>query len=138
MGGLALTGISTVMFGWIEHLNTVDSFFYASLAIRVAEGAGFAGYFTAVLAIVVETFPHDPGYYVGFTETIVTVGMIMGPPMGSFLYTAGGYALPFFVFGGIICATGLIAMCSVRAEVRKSESIATSEYIKVGDHEHKI
>ncbi|KAF8774278.1 hypothetical protein HNY73_016846 [Argiope bruennichi] len=38
----------------------------------------------------------------GLTETIVTVAMISGPPLGSALYTAGGYSCPFVSFGSVI------------------------------------
>lgn len=83
------------MFGCIEHAPAGDMFFILSVLIRAIEGAGFAGYFTSVLAIIVETFPQDPGYFVvsitceffsksltlitfskGLTETVVTIGIL--------------------------------------------------------------
>ena len=37
------------------------------------------------------------------------LGLSLGPAIGGFLYSFGGYGLPFFVLGGIMLAT--IPMC---------------------------
>ena len=44
-------------------------------------------------------------------ETSVGLGLSLGPAIGGFLYSIGGYGLPFFVLGGIMLAT--IPMCVV-------------------------
>lgn len=64
VSGLLFTGTATVLFGYIENAPSGRTFFLLSVAIRAIEGAGFAAYFTAVLAIIIETFPADPGYFV--------------------------------------------------------------------------
>ncbi|KAI1295394.1 MFS-type transporter SLC18B1 [Halotydeus destructor] len=114
--GLAMTGTATILFGFIERSPPGYTFFTLAAMIRCIEGAGFAGFFTSVLAIIVEFFPRDPGYFVGLTETVVTIGMIMGPPLGSLLYTVGGYSLPFIIFGVCMLLTSLMAVLSIRTE----------------------
>ncbi|GFY64103.1 MFS-type transporter SLC18B1 [Trichonephila inaurata madagascariensis] len=99
LAGLFLTGGSTILFGCLEKSPGGPIFFWLCMAVRAVEGAGFAAYLTSSLAVIVKTFPTNPGYYVGLTETIVTVAMISGPPLGSALYTAGGYSCPFVSFG---------------------------------------
>ncbi|XP_076315763.1 MFS-type transporter SLC18B1-like [Tachypleus tridentatus] len=88
IAGLFITGGATVIFGCLEKSPHGRIFLALSIGIRMVEGAGFAVYLTSVLAIVVKTFPTNPGYYVGLTETVVTIGMITGPVLGSFLYVA--------------------------------------------------
>ncbi|GIY60895.1 MFS-type transporter SLC18B1 [Caerostris darwini] len=102
LAGLFLTGGSTILFGCLEKSPGGPIFFWLCMAVRAVEGAGFAAYLTSSLAVIVRTFPTNPGYYVGLTETIVTVAMISGPPLGSALYTAGGYICPFVSFGSVI------------------------------------
>ncbi|CAL1265538.1 unnamed protein product [Larinioides sclopetarius] len=102
LAGLFLTGGSTILFGCLEKSPGGPTFFWLCMAVRAVEGAGFAAYLTSSLAVIVRTFPTNPGYYVGLTETIVTVAMISGPPLGSALYTAGGYICPFVSFGSVI------------------------------------
>ncbi|GFW11961.1 MFS-type transporter SLC18B1 [Trichonephila clavipes] len=102
LAGLFLTGGSTILFGCLEKSPGGPIFFWLCMAVRAVEGAGFAAYLTSSLAVIVRTFPTNPGYYVGLTETIVTVAMISGPPLGSALYTAGGYSCPFVSFGLVI------------------------------------
>lgn len=137
--GLAVTGVATVFFGFIESIQDASLFIFISLSIRFIEGAGFAAFFTSALTVVVDAFPSDPGYYVGLTESIVTLGMIMGPPIGSYLFVKGGFPLPLFTFGGALVAASLIAYFvvpppPVRAQDdkrRHSQLINPKEYIQL-------
>ncbi|RWS17751.1 MFS-type transporter-like protein [Dinothrombium tinctorium] len=131
VSGLFLTGGSTFVFGFLEKCSE-KYFLPLSVAIRALEGAGFSAYFTAVLTVIVKIFPANAGYYVGLTETVVTIGMITGPPFGSFLYAAGGFRLPLVTFGAIILLVSGIAMVTFQIEEIDSEtcftSITTKEY----------
>ena len=49
----------------------------------------------------------------GLTESIVTMGMMMGPPIGSFLYEVGGFPAPFISFGVTLVTTSLVATFSI-------------------------
>lgn len=109
LAGLFLTGGSTILFGCLERSPGGPIFFWLCMAVRAVEGAGFAAYLTSSLAVIVRTFPTNPGYYVGLTETIVTVAMISGPPLGSALYTAGGYSCPFVSFGSVIIFMSIVS-----------------------------
>ena len=59
-------------------------------------------------------------------------GAIIGPPLGSFLYTIGGFSLPFFVVGSISLVLG-VCLCLVIPEVRLD---STKEII--GNNNDKI
>lgn len=133
--GLAITGSATIIFGGIETIDDVPLFLATCAAIRFIEGAGFAAFFTSALTVVVETFPADPGYYVGLTESIVTLGMMMGPPMGSSLYTAGGFPLPLVTFGIallVICIISTFTIPSLAtAKSSNEQPITIAEYTAV-------
>ena len=137
--GLGVTGLATVLFGFIEYIESSNLFLFACLIIRFIEGAGFAAFFTSALTVVVDSFPSDPGYYVGLTESIVTLGMIMGPPIGSYLYDKGGFPLPVFTFGTALLCTSILATFvipsspknSIDEERNKSQLIESREYIQI-------
>ena len=59
-----MTGIATIGFGCIASVPSGPTFFALSVTLRFIEGAGFAAYFTSALAVIVDTFPADPGYFV--------------------------------------------------------------------------
>lgn len=61
---LSLTGASTILFGCLVWCPPGQVFFILSCILRFLEGAGFAGYFTGVLSVLVQSFPENPGYYV--------------------------------------------------------------------------
>lgn len=42
------------------------------------------------------------GVVTGLLEVALGVGFFAGPPLGSLLYSAGGYSTPFFTFAGIL------------------------------------
>ncbi|XP_035226330.1 MFS-type transporter SLC18B1-like [Stegodyphus dumicola] len=138
VAGLFLTGGSTILFGCLEKSPGGPIFFWLCMAVRAVEGAGFAAYLTSSLAVLVRTFPSNPGYYVGLTETIVTVAMISGPPLGSFLYTVGGYSAPFVSFGSVIIVMSIASYFLISEEKSgsfdmRSElgSLKLKEYLRI-------
>ncbi|GBO38415.1 MFS-type transporter SLC18B1, partial [Araneus ventricosus] len=66
LAGLFLTGGSTILFGCLDRSPGGPIFFWLCMAVRAVEGAGFAAYLTSSLAVIVRTFPTNPGYYVSF------------------------------------------------------------------------
>lgn len=138
VAGLFVTGGSTILFGCLERSSGGSVFFWLCMAVRIVEGAGFAAYLTSSLAVLVRTFPTNPGYYIGLTETIVTVAMISGPPLGSFLYTLGGYITPFVSFGVVILVMSVASYFLIDEEKsdlcekhRQHESLTLKEYKEV-------
>ncbi|RWS20183.1 MFS-type transporter-like protein, partial [Leptotrombidium deliense] len=71
----------------------------------------------------------------GLTESVVTIGMITGPPIGSFLYAIGGFRLPLVLFGANIIFLTFIAMFTVRinesCQIAANNSVALREYIRL-------
>lgn len=54
-------------------------------------------------------------------ETSVGLGLSLGPAIGGFLYSIGGYGLPFFVLGGIMLTN--IPICLLLVPDSKSQWI---------------
>ena len=53
-------------------------------------------------------FPDKVAKTMALTETSFGLGLMIGPALGSLLFEAGGFKLPFFVVGGFACVVALI------------------------------
>ena len=85
------------LFG-LSFLKYVESgYWFAGLSILAMciGGAGAALNSTCSLAIVTVTFPDEMESNIGILEGSTGLGFLIGPLLSSFLYTLGGYCLPF-------------------------------------------
>ena len=62
---------------------------------------------------------------------------MMGPPMGSYLFSVGGFPLPLLVFGAALAATALVASFTIpsfagqSAKTASQAAISNAEYLAV-------
>jgi MFS family permease len=69
---------------------------------RFLQGASAAATWVAGLALLADTYPsHELGSAMGLVMTAMSLGMLLGPPFGGFVYEWGGYQLPFIIASGI-------------------------------------
>lgn len=97
--GLLLTGLMTVLFGFIDRIDDGSWFIAAAFIIRVLEGVGAASFTTPSYTATAEEFPSDQATILSLLETSFGLGLICGPTLGGWLYELGGYVLPFFTLG---------------------------------------
>ncbi|XP_037076204.1 MFS-type transporter SLC18B1-like [Pollicipes pollicipes] len=102
--GLFTAGVSTVAFGLLDCIPDAGAFIAACYVLRVVEALGTACFVTAAYTIVANQFPADLNLLVGISETMVAVGIALGPALGGGLFAVGGYGLPFYALGGLILA----------------------------------
>lgn len=104
-GGFSLTCLCVVLFGFINHAPAGKTFVGLAFLIRILEGLGAAAYITASATIIMSEFPGRIGTVLSSLKTAFSVGVIIGPTIGGFLYDIGGYTTPFVVCGsiGFVC-----------------------------------
>ena len=114
VGGLFLTGFATVLFGFLIHFNTYQTFLGFSLLIRSLQGVGQAGINTGILTYLTLEFPVIGATVVAFTESLFGTGMALGPSVGGMLYDLRGFTLPFAAIGvlTLVCVPLLIKLIS--------------------------
>uniref|UniRef100_A0A1I7XVW7 MFS domain-containing protein n=1 Tax=Heterorhabditis bacteriophora TaxID=37862 RepID=A0A1I7XVW7_HETBA len=100
--GLAITGVTAIMFGFLNFLPSGTMFFWASLLIRMLEAVGDAAFLTSSFAISAKCFPGKIAVIIGLMETFSGLGYTAGPLIGGFLYEFGGFQTPFLVLGIIL------------------------------------
>ncbi len=77
-------------------------YYPAMVMARFLQGASAAATWVAGLALLADTYPsHELGSAMGLVMTAMSMGMLLGPPFGGFVYQWGGYQLPFIIASGI-------------------------------------
>jgi MFS family permease len=56
------------------------------------------------MAIITSLFAEQKELYIGILEAGVGIGLLLGPLLGAFLYSIGGFILPFWTVAGICLA----------------------------------
>uniref|UniRef100_A0A0R3S4C1 MFS domain-containing protein n=1 Tax=Elaeophora elaphi TaxID=1147741 RepID=A0A0R3S4C1_9BILA len=107
--GIGVTGITVILFGFLNYIESSSLFFWSSIGLRILEALGDAAFITSSFAIGVKCFPGRIAIVVGVLETFVGLGSTAGPLFGGVLYELGGFQLPFFVLGIILLFLGLLA-----------------------------
>ncbi|CAL4156629.1 unnamed protein product [Meganyctiphanes norvegica] len=118
--GIALVGTSNIAFGMITYIEEKRTFIIVSITLRIIGAVGASCYLTVVYAIVPEVFPNDINTVNGMLETAVGVGMCMGPALGVWLYSIGGFPLPFIVVGGFMLLCIPICWMTFPTDIKQS------------------
>ncbi|OQV22125.1 putative MFS-type transporter SLC18B1 [Hypsibius exemplaris] len=105
--GLTVTGVAAILMGFLEYCPPGRAFIITCFAIRIVDAVGVSAFMTACFTIIASEFPEAISTMFGACETFNGLGYTLGPPIGGFLFQLGGFKLPFFVPGGLVCCCGL-------------------------------
>eukprot|EP00795_Rhopilema_esculentum_P016948 gene16948-8443_t len=97
--GLVIEGITNIIFGYVDKIQRKDLFLVATFGIRGLSAVGGCATITSALAMVANTFQSNMSPAIGVLEAFSGFGFMAGPPIGGFLYNAGGFKLPFLAVG---------------------------------------
>ncbi|XP_066286975.1 MFS-type transporter SLC18B1-like isoform X3 [Branchiostoma lanceolatum] len=106
ISGLLLSGGCTVLFGFLQYTDGT-TFIILCFAIRSIDALAVSASNTAGTAILTHAFPNNVATVMGTLEIFTGLGLMAGPPIGGFLYDAGGFKLPFLVVGGVLLCCGV-------------------------------
>ena len=100
--GPFITGINTILFGLLNNLfserqNTLYS--VLTTLTRVFQGVGVAFTFCSGTPLLLTFFPNMTGKLCSWISMAPPIGQLAGPPIGSVLFSLGGYYLPFWAVG---------------------------------------
>lgn len=96
--GVVCMGISFVMLGAAEAIEDPDTFILISLITRFVQGFSSSAIQTTCYSISTNFYPDHKEALVGYIEAVTGVGLILGPLIGTALYSVGGYAFTFYAF----------------------------------------
>ena len=89
---------------------------------RFVQGVAAAAVWTAGVALVAEvTEPRNLGKVMGVVMTFMSVGLILGPPVGGFLEHWGNHSTPFIVVTGVAVISGIVQYFLIHDPERAEE-----------------
>ena len=77
---------------------------------------------TAAYAIIADLDPENISFYLGITEISTGLGYMVGPALGGWLYSIGGFTMPFLVLGTLLLPTAAIIYFKVPPEMFRVRS----------------
>ena len=100
--GCISQGISMLLFGPLVYVEDAGWFTVFSIVSRFILGFGNGCLNCSSSSIITTNYRNNMSSLIGLTQSFVGIGMLCGPIIGSLLYEAGGFVLPFFVTGGLL------------------------------------
>jgi MFS transporter, DHA1 family, solute carrier family 18 (vesicular amine transporter), member 1/2 len=95
------------------------------VAARFVQGVAASAVWTAGVALVADvTDSRNLGKAMGLVMTAMSVGLILGPPVGGFLEQAGDHSTPFIVMAGVAVVSGVIQFLFIRDPERREGATA--------------
>ena len=100
--GIFLSAVSNFCFGLVYLIENNILFVAVCVILRALSALGSSCFFIVIYGIVPILYPEDVSTVTGMMETAIGVGMCIGPAIGGWLYSVGGFGLPFFALGGFL------------------------------------
>ena len=99
--GSFLIIVQTGTLAYLEYVTDPERFLVLSYVAQVLGGFGAGANQTACMAILSGFESEEREEYIGYIEAANGLGLLFGPLMGAFLFTLGGFTLPFLTFAGL-------------------------------------
>ncbi|XP_054553821.1 MFS-type transporter SLC18B1 isoform X2 [Talpa occidentalis] len=102
VAGMFVSGGVTILFGVLDQVPDGPVFVAMCFVVRIADAVSFAAAITASFSILAKAFPNNVATVLGSLEVFSGLGLVLGPPLGGFLYQSFGYEIPFIFLGCIV------------------------------------
>ncbi|XP_061410339.1 MFS-type transporter SLC18B1-like [Lethenteron reissneri] len=102
LSGMLVSGTCTILFGLLDEAPSGSVYIAMCFVVRCMDALGCAASTTASFTILAGTFPNNIATVMGFLEIFTGLGLVLGPPVGGFLYELWGFKLPFLVIGTFV------------------------------------
>ena len=100
--GAIARGFTTVCFGFTCYIDNKILYNIICIFLRCFMGIGCFLQFGCGMPFLVSLDPKNAAIISGSIESMDAFGSIVGPPMGSLLYSQSGFSLPFVVTGSML------------------------------------
>ncbi|XP_067149801.1 MFS-type transporter SLC18B1 isoform X1 [Apteryx mantelli] len=111
VAGMFVSGCVTILFGMLDKVPSGTVFISLCFLVRAMDAMGFAAAMTASFSILAKAFPNNIATVMGSLEIFTGLGLVLGPPLGGFLYQSFGYEIPFITLGCLVLVLVPVNMC---------------------------
>ena len=102
MLGCILESFAILVFAFLIYFDDPIVYGVSCFLCRMVEGFGNGCLNSSSNSLISYHFEDDQSKLIGLIQTFTGIGMLAGPVGGSFLFSFGGFQLPFFVSGGAL------------------------------------
>ncbi|XP_073930509.1 MFS-type transporter SLC18B1 isoform X4 [Castor canadensis] len=102
IAGIFVSGGVTILFGVLDQVPDGPIFITMCFLVRIVDAISFSAAITASDSILAKAFPNNVATVLGSLEVFSGLGLVLGPPLGGFLYQSFGYKVPFIFLGSIV------------------------------------
>mmetsp|Transcript_16097 Transcript_16097/g.27193 ORF Transcript_16097/g.27193 Transcript_16097/m.27193 type:complete len:167 (+) Transcript_16097:490-990(+) len=99
--GMFMMGSSFIVFGLTSDIQHQGLFISLQMANRFVQGFSSSMIQTTMYSICTNFYPDNKDAMVGYIEAVTGVGLILGPLIGSALFSIGGFKFIFYSFGSL-------------------------------------
>ena len=78
---------------------------------------------TSAYSIVAIEFPQQREIYIGYVQTAVGLGLLLGPVIGTIIYSFAGYEGTFYILSGVLTCSLLITTFFLPSRLNKSAKV---------------
>lgn len=103
--------------------NYSDLFFGLALGIRFIQGVGDSMVATSAYSIVSMEFPNQREVYIGYCQTAVGLGLLLGPVIGTTIYKFAHYEATFYILAGVLSCSLITAIFLLPARINRSVQV---------------
>jgi MFS family permease len=87
------------------------------------QGLGDSMVATSAYSIVAIEFPQQREIYIGYVQTAVGLGLLLGPVIGTIIYSFAGYEGTFYILSGVLTCSLLITTFFLPSRLNKSAKV---------------
>ncbi|CAI5695846.1 unnamed protein product [Oreochromis niloticus] len=102
IAGLFVSSCCTIIFGFLDRAPAGPIFISLCFIVRSLDAVGFGAAMTSAFAMTAKIFPNNVATVLGSLEIFTGLGLILGPPLGGWLYQSFGYEVPFLSLGCLL------------------------------------
>lgn len=127
--GFALITVSTFALGWISLITDGAVFKNVALVVRFLQGLGDILLQVTTYTVITSVFSDQVLKYISYIEITVSIGLGLGPALGSLINAQVGYAwtMYFFgflnLFGLLLCALFIPSELDRKAPVERHDKV---------------
>ena len=106
--GSILMGVSVVAFGTISDIPDKVTVIALSILLRIGQGIATGMLNTASYSFVSTAYGDNVEKVLSIMETVIGLGCMSGPVLGSFVYSSLGFSWTFYIFGGLMAPISIL------------------------------
>jgi MFS family permease len=128
--GFILITVSTTFLGMLSLIEYTEwkTFYACAMITRFIQGYGDGLVITTSFSLIGQNFAEEKAKYFGLVEASLGFGLIIGPPVGSFLYGKFGYAWAFYAVSILMFFN--IILCIILIPNKLNRATESNESIK--------